>query len=164
MLTTRTKYWSRVLKLINYSCSQKPINELQLGQVDESLYPNETPPGFHLGWNMFFIWDQTFLIVSFEKTCKKLGPGASSRVPNTEKQMKARGGTHDETLALVFDILLENLWHSLQNSFTFFTGVLQTSWFHGLKRKSSYFHVREPRRLLELFYSIDQFRYFKIQP
>ena len=25
-----------VLKLINYSCSQKPINDLHLGQVDES--------------------------------------------------------------------------------------------------------------------------------
>ena len=25
-----------VLKLINYSCSQKPINDLHFGQVDES--------------------------------------------------------------------------------------------------------------------------------
>ena len=84
-----------LLKLINYSCSQKPINDLHLGQVDESWYPNETPdetpPGVHLRWNMFFIWDQTFLIVSFEKTCQKLGLRASSRVPNTSKQMKALG-------------------------------------------------------------------------
>ena len=47
--------------------------------------PDETPPGFHLRWNVFFIWDQTFLIVSFEKTCKKLGLRASSRVPNTAR-------------------------------------------------------------------------------
>ena len=55
---------SDILKLINNSCSQKPINDLHFGQVDESWYPNETPdetpPGFHLRWNMFFIWDQTF--------------------------------------------------------------------------------------------------------
>ena len=42
-----------LLKLINYSCSQKPINDLHLGQVDESSMipnetPDETPPGFHL--------------------------------------------------------------------------------------------------------------------
>ena len=74
-----------VLKLINYSCNQKPINDLHLGQVDESWYPNETPPGFHLRWNMFFIRDQTFLIVSFEKTCQKLGLRASSQVPKTPR-------------------------------------------------------------------------------
>ena len=62
-----------------------------------------------------------FLIVSFEKTCQKLGLRASSRVPNTSKQMKELGlrpraficfsvfGTRDEALALVFDILLIDL-------------------------------------------------------
>ena len=61
-----------------------------------------------------------FLIVSFEKTGQKLGLRASSRVPNTSKQMKALDlrpraficfsvfGTRDEALALVFDILLED--------------------------------------------------------
>ena len=114
---------SLLLKLINYSCSQKPLNDLHLGQVDESWYPNETPdetaPVFHLRWNMFSIWDQTFLIVSFEKTSQKLGLRASSRVPNTSKQMNALGlwpraficfsvfGTRDEALALVFYIWLQ---------------------------------------------------------
>ena len=58
-------------------------------------------------------------IISFEETCQKLGLRAASRVPNTSKQMKARGrrpraficfsvfGTRDEAVALVFDILLE---------------------------------------------------------
>ena len=39
-----------ILKLINYSCSQKPINDDYLGQVGESWYlnekPEETTPGF----------------------------------------------------------------------------------------------------------------------
>ena len=81
--------------------------------------PDETPPGFHLRWNMFFIWDQTFLIVSFEKTCQKLGLRASPRLPSTSKQMKVLDlrpraficfsvfGTRDEVFALVFDILHE---------------------------------------------------------
>ena len=102
---------SAVLRLINYSCIQKPINDEHLSQapvaqkldsamqrikrypVDKYfeiqlryplhsnlssgwhyppfeqlgpcgwlLIPNETPdktpPGFHLRWKMFFIWDQ----------------------------------------------------------------------------------------------------------
>ena len=34
-----------LLKLINYSCSQKPINDLHLIPNET---PDETPPGFHL--------------------------------------------------------------------------------------------------------------------
>ena len=68
-----------LLKLINYSCSQKPINDLHLGHVDESWYPmkhqmkhhqvfirdetcfsSEIKHVFHLRSDMFFIWDQTF--------------------------------------------------------------------------------------------------------
>ena len=43
----------------------------------------------------------------------KTRASASSRVPNTEKQMKHKACTRDEALALVFDILLQkaiNLW------------------------------------------------------
>ena len=77
--------------------------------------------GFHLGWNMFFTWKQThfnemfywltqrmetmqyhrkhvialFLIDSFEMICQWVNSGfglrASSRIPNTSKQMKALG-------------------------------------------------------------------------
>ena len=61
-----------------------------------------------------------FSIVSFERTCLKLGIRASSRIPNTSnKQMKAVDlrpraficflvfGTRDEALDLVLDILRE---------------------------------------------------------
>ena len=61
-----------------------------------------------------------FSIVSFERTCLKLGLRASSRVPNSSnKQMKTLGlrpraficflvfGTSDEALDLVLDILRE---------------------------------------------------------
>ena len=45
-----------ILKLINYSCSQKPINDDYLGQVGESWYlnekPEETTPGFYLRWSL----------------------------------------------------------------------------------------------------------------
>ena len=41
-----------ILKLRNYSCKQKPINNNHLGQVDESQYlmkqPKKTPPCFYL--------------------------------------------------------------------------------------------------------------------
>ena len=54
------------LKLINYLCSQKPINDDYSGQGEWILIPNKTPdktpPGFHLRWNMFFIWDQTLAL------------------------------------------------------------------------------------------------------
>ena len=46
-----------------------------------------------------------FLIVSFEKTCQKLGLRASSRIPNTCFSVFV---TLDEALVLAFDILLEN--------------------------------------------------------
>lgn len=75
-----------------------------MGQVDESWYPNETtdetPPGFHLRWNMFFIWDQTFL-VSFEKTSKTNHACLRPRALICFSVF----GTRSEALALVFDIL-----------------------------------------------------------
>ena len=43
-----------ILKLMKYSCSQKPINDDHSGQVNESwqLMKHQS---FHLRWNMFFI-------------------------------------------------------------------------------------------------------------
>ena len=44
-----------ILKLINYSRSQKPINDLHFGQVDESWYPMKHQMKHH----QVFIWDET---------------------------------------------------------------------------------------------------------
>ena len=67
------------LKLNNYSCCQKSINDDHLGQGGWILIPNETPdktpPGFHLKWNMFFISDQilSFLLLRLRRLVKKKG-------------------------------------------------------------------------------------------
>ena len=76
------------LKLNNYSCCQKSINDDHLGQGGWILIPNETPdklpPGFHLKWNLFFISDQILFFYCFVwEDLSKKGVRASSRVPNT---------------------------------------------------------------------------------
>jgi len=50
-----TESLTDIFKLINYSCSQKPINDLHLGQVDESWYPMKHQMKHH----QVFIWDET---------------------------------------------------------------------------------------------------------
>ena len=52
---SKTYMWTNLLKLINYSCSQKPINDLHFGQVDESWYPMKHQMKHH----QVFIWDET---------------------------------------------------------------------------------------------------------
>ena len=44
-----------ILKLRNYSCKQKPVNNNHLGQVDESQYVMKQPKKHH----HVFIWYQT---------------------------------------------------------------------------------------------------------
>ena len=36
-------------------------------------FSSEWPPGFHLKWNMFFIWDQTFLMFHLRRHVKNSG-------------------------------------------------------------------------------------------
>ena len=48
-------HFSKFLKLINYSCSQKPINDLYSSQVDESWYPMKHQMKHH----RVLIWDET---------------------------------------------------------------------------------------------------------
>ena len=48
-------FWTVIVKLINYSFSQKPINDDHLGQVDESWYLMKHQIKHH----QVFIWDQT---------------------------------------------------------------------------------------------------------
>ena len=94
LLDKQNQTWDSILtqklKLNNYSCCQKSINDDHLGQGAWILIPNETPdktpPGFHLKWNMFFISDQilSFLLFRLRRLVKKKGGvRALSRVPNT---------------------------------------------------------------------------------
>ena len=88
LLNKQNQTWDSILtqklKLNNYSCCQKSINDDHLGQGGWILIPNETPDntpsGFHLKWNMVFISDQILSILFYYQ---KRGVRASSRVPNT---------------------------------------------------------------------------------
>ena len=83
LLDKQNQTWDSILtqklKLNNYSCCQKSINDDHLGQGGWILIPNETPdktpPGFHLKWNMFFISDQilSFLLFRLRRLVKKKG-------------------------------------------------------------------------------------------
>ena len=83
LLNKQNQTWDSILrqklKLNNYSCCQKSINDDHLGQGGWILIPHETrdktPPGFHLKWNMFFISDQilAFLLFRLRRPVKKRG-------------------------------------------------------------------------------------------
>ena len=51
-----------ILKLNNYSCKQKPINDNHLGQVNESQYLMKHPKKHH----QVFIWVETFFSSEIE--------------------------------------------------------------------------------------------------
>ena len=134
LLDKQNQTWDSILtqklKLNNYSCCQKSINDDHLGQGGWILIPNETPdktpPGFHLKWNMFFISDQilSFLLFRLRRLVKKKGGG--SCFITGSKHLRPRAficisvfGTRNEALTFVFDIL-----HHAQVCHTLLHGLL----------------------------------------
>jgi len=126
---------SDILKLINYSCSQKPINDLHLGQVDESWYPMKHQMKHH----QVFIRDETcflseikhFLLFHLRRHVKTR---ASCFITGSKHLgLRPRAficfsvfGTCAEALTLVFDTLLQTLTRGLKKQGT--AGFLNQLW------------------------------------